>query len=54
MKEYIELQIREILRFGRLIHKEGNEAVIEWTNRGLAKRFAQKHRSEFGLIEETI
>jgi len=54
MEGYIKLQIKEIERYGRFIKKEGDAIVIAWVKNGLAKRFAMKHRSEFGLIEEVV
>jgi len=52
MAQYAELQIREIRRYSRMCHLSENEGCLRWVNRGLAKRFAIKHREEFGLIKE--
>ena len=54
MEEYAKLQVREIRRFARMIHKDENAAVGEWISRGLAKRFAIKHREQFGLVAEAV
>ncbi len=54
MEDYAKLQVKEIKRFSRLIHKDENEGTMEWIKRGLAKRFALKYREQFGLIAEAI
>ena len=52
LKEYNILQIKEIRRYARLLHTDENTASINWVTRGLAKKFAIKHRAEFGLPVE--
>ena len=54
MEGYSKLQVREIRRYARLIHEDEERATMEWIRRGLAKRFAIKHRERFGLVREAV
>ena len=52
MAEYTKLQLKEIKIFARLSHLDDESAAMEWIRRGLAKKFAIRHRTEFGMIAE--
>lgn len=52
MSDYCKLQIEVIKRYARFLQIDPETAALQWIHSGLAKKFALKHREQFGMMRE--